>query len=62
MVVAQLMIVQLGKEWKEHLDSTNRMNGAVDGVSQGSFHILWEALKSSQKTSMGAKQNGVKES
>lgn len=40
LTVAWLMIVQLSKEWKEHLDSTNRMNGTVDGVSQCSFHIL----------------------
>lgn len=51
MVVAQLMIVQLSKEWKEHLDSTNGMNGTVDGVSQSSFHILWEALKQSENLS-----------
>lgn len=55
LIVAQLMIVQLSKEWKEHLDSTNRMNGTVDGVSQRSFHILRET-KSSEENLNGCKK------
>lgn len=34
------MIVQLCKEWEEHLDSTNGVDGTVNGVSHGGFYIL----------------------
>lgn len=38
--VIQLMIVQLSKEGKQHLDPTNGVDGTVNGVSHCGFHIL----------------------
>lgn len=40
LTVIQLVIVQLSKEWKQHLYATDGVDGTVDGVSHRGFHIL----------------------
>lgn len=57
LTVAQLMIVQLSEEWKEHLDSTDGMNSTVDGVSQCCFHVLWKTLNQWQHFNECKKQS-----
>lgn len=36
-----LVVVQLGEQGEKHLDPTDGVNGAVDGVCHDGFHILW---------------------
>ena len=40
--VVELLVVQLGKERKQDLDASYRVDGTVDGVGDNGLHVLWE--------------------
>lgn len=44
LAVIQLMVVHLSKKREEHLDSTDGVDGTVDGVSHCGFYILWGGI------------------